>query len=125
MRSIWKLSNLGFAMMGFSPVLALAFGWEAFFPVALISVLGAGICLASKAVSTHIFVGQLTAELVQDLVSADKERRDLVLGQLQKAEGNWFLAELPRAAAEIRRKHQPNPAPLSTSARWAWRLRHS
>jgi hypothetical protein len=32
MRSIWKVSNLGLTLMTLSPVLALGFGLEAFFP---------------------------------------------------------------------------------------------
>ena len=110
-------------MMTLSPVLALGFGWGAFFPVALTSMLGGAVCLAGKSMSTHMAVGQLTAELVQDLVSADKDRRDLVLAQLNEAEANWFLAELPRAEAERRRRG--NQADWRTSARWAWRLNYS
>jgi hypothetical protein len=125
MRSIWKASNLGFALMTLSPVLALGFGWEAFFPVAIASVLGGAVCLAGKSMSTHMAVGQLTAVLVQDLVSAEKDRRDLVLAQLDEAEANWFLAELPRAEAELRRRRRGNQADWRTSARWAWRLSYS
>src|ERR1019366_9986996 len=123
MRSICKVSNLGFALMAFSPILALGFGWDAFFPVALTSVFGGMICLMGKSMSTHMVVGQLTAELVQDLVSADEDRRDLVLAELNEAEAYWFLAELPRAEAERRRRG--NQADWRTSARWAWRLNYS
>jgi hypothetical protein len=108
--------------MTLSPVLALGFGWEVFFPVALTSVLGGTICLVGKSMSTHMFVGQLTAELVQDLVCADKDRRDLVLSELNEAERNWFLAELPRAEAELRRRQGRKRADQCISARWAWRL---
>lgn len=108
-----------------SPTLALGFGLEAFFPVALTSVLGGVICLVGKCMSTHLFVGQLTAELVQDLVFADKDRRDLVLAGLNEAERNWILAELPRAKAELQRRSGQNRADWCLSARWAWRLRYS
>lgn len=111
--------------MTFSPILALGFGWEAFFPVALTSVLGGMICLMGKSMSTHMVVGQLTAELVQDLVSADEDRRDLVLAELNEAGAYWFLAELPRAEAELRRRQRRKRADWCTSARWAWRLRYS
>lgn len=111
--------------MALSPILALCFGWEAFFPVALVSLFGGAVCLAGKCLSTHMAVGQLTAELLQDLVSADKDRRDLVLAQLNEAEANWFLAELPRAEAELRRGRRGNQADWRTSTRWAWRFRYS
>ena len=111
--------------MSLSPILALGFGWEAFSPLALTSVLGGVICLMGKSMSTHMAVGQLTAELVQDLVSADEHRRDLVLAELNEAEANWFLAELPRAKAELRRRQGRNRADWRSSARWVWRLRYS
>ena len=66
MQSLWKGSNLGFVLMTSSPILALAFGWEAFLPVALTSVLGGAICLLGKALCTQMAVGQLTADLLQD-----------------------------------------------------------
>jgi hypothetical protein len=125
MRSIFKAPNLGFALMMLSPLLALGFGWEAFFPVALTSVLGGAACLAGQSMSTHMAVGQITAELVQDLVSAEKDRRGLVLTQLKEAEANWFLAELPRAEAELRRWRRGSQADWRTTARWAWRLSYS
>ena len=122
MQSLCKGSNLGFALMTFSPILALAFGWEAFLPVALTSVLGGAICLLGKGLCSQLVVGQLTAELLQDLVSADRDRRDLVLAELNEAEANWFLAELPRAEAELWRRPGRKPAHWCVSARWAWRL---
>jgi hypothetical protein len=125
MGSTWKLSNLGFAMMICSPLVALGLGREAFFPVALTSIIGGAILLAGKSVSTHMFVGKLTAELVQDLVFADKDRRDMVLGELKPAEAKWFLAELPRAKAELRRKQERNTGDGCTNVRWAWRIRYS
>ena len=94
--------------MTLSPVLALGFGWEAFLPVALISVLGGAACFVGKSISTQMAVGQLTAELVQDLVCADRDQRDLVLAHLNEAEANWVLAELPRAKAELRRRRKGN-----------------
>ena len=111
--------------MAFSPILALGFGWDAFFPVALTAVFGGMICLMGKSMSTHMVVGQLTAELVEDLVSADKDRRDLVLAELNEAEANWFLAELPRAKAELRRRQGRNRVDWCMSARWVWRLLYS
>lgn len=106
-----------------SPILALGFGWEAFFPVALTSLLGGGICLMGESLSAHMFVGQLTAELVQDLVLADEERRDLVLANLSATERDWFLAELPRAQAELRRRQWQPQADCYASVRWGRRLR--
>ena len=106
-----------------SPILALGFGWEVFFPVALTSLLGGGICLMGQSLSTHMFVGELTAELVQDLVLADEERRDLVLANLSATERDWFLAELPRARAELRRRQFKPQADCRTVVRWSWRLR--
>ena len=111
--------------MAFSPVMALGFGWEVFFPAALTSLLGGMICLMGQSTSTDLSVGRLTAELVQDLVFADKDRRDLVLTGLNVAERNWFLAELPRAKAELRRRSGRNCGDWCLSARWAWRLRCS
>jgi hypothetical protein len=92
MRSICKLSNLGFAMMVCSPVVALTWGWEALFPVALCSLVGGAILIVSRRLPAHLFVGQLAAELVQDLALADRDRRDLVLDELKKAEatGSWL-----------------------------------
>jgi hypothetical protein len=72
-----------------------------------------------------MFVGKLTAELVQDLVSADKDRRDLVLGQLKTAEAQWFLAELPRAKAALSRKHGQITSDCCTNILWAWRIGYS
>jgi hypothetical protein len=119
-----KVSNLGIALTICSPILALGFGgWDAFFPVALVSVFGATICLIGENISTHMFVSQLTAGLVQDLVSADIDRRDLVLAELNKAERDWFLAELPRAAAELGRRRWQTRADCCANVRWGWRLR--
>ena len=125
MGSIWKASHLGYALMAFSPVMALGFGWEVFCPVALISLLGGVICFMGQSTSTDLSVGQFTAKLVQDLAFADKDRRDLVLGRLNAAERNWFLAELPRAKAELRRRQGQPRADWCTSVRWCWRLRYS
>jgi hypothetical protein len=93
--------------------------------VALTSVLGGMILFIAKSASTHMFAGQLTAELVQDLVLADQDRRDLVLAELSNRERDWFLAELPRAEAELRRSRRRNRTSWRTSARWAWRVRYS
>jgi hypothetical protein len=125
MRSIWKASNLGVALMAFSPILALGFGWEAFFPVALTSVLGGTICLMGEAISTHTFVAQLKADLLQDLASADQDRRDLVLAGLMEEERNWFLAELRRARAELRSLSGRRRADWCASVRCGRRFRYS
>src|SRR5258708_6643205 len=111
--------------MIFSPLLALCLGWEAFFAVALTSISNCAVLFMGKSVSTHLIVGKLTSDLVQDLVFADKNRRHLVLGGLKEAEGNWFLAELPRAKAELRRNRERNNADCCNNVRWAWRIRFS
>jgi hypothetical protein len=124
MRSNLKLSNLGIVLAILSPILAMFFGgWEAFLPVALCSVLSAAICLIGETMSTNLFVAHLTSGLVQDLVSADTDRRDLVLARLNATERDWFLAELPRAQAELRRRQWQPQAGCRASARWGWRLR--
>jgi hypothetical protein len=125
MRSIWKAPNAGFAMVICSPLLALGFGREAFVPVALTSILGGAVLLVCKSLSTQMFVGRLTAELVQDLVYADKDRRDPVLAGLKKAERDWFLAELPRAKAELRHSKGQISTDCRASARWGWRIRYA
>ncbi|MGA9778457.1 MAG: hypothetical protein ACLPRE_00505 [Limisphaerales bacterium] len=124
MRSKLTVSNLGIALAILSPFFALSLGGlEAFLPVALVSVLSATICLIGESISTHLFVGHLTAELVQDLVSADEERLDLVLAELNETERDWFLAELPRAQAELRRRQWQPQTGYRAGARWGWRLR--
>jgi len=120
-----KIPNVGFALMICCPVLALGWGWEAFFPVAFTSILGATVLLVSRSLCTHMFVGQLTAELVQDLAPAEKDRRAPVLAQLKEAERNWFLAELPGGKAELRRGQGRNLTDCRTSARWGWRIRYA
>jgi len=79
-----------------SPVVALCFGLEVFFPVAVTSAIGGLICLIFRAFSTQMFVGQLTTELVRDLVSAEMDRREWVLSELKPAERKWFLAQIAR-----------------------------
>jgi hypothetical protein len=89
-----------------APVLALGFaGWDAFLPVALTSVLGGTLCFMSQGIFTQIHVAELTAELMHDLVSVDQQDKELVLSCLNKIERAWFLAELPRARAELRRRY--------------------
>jgi hypothetical protein len=95
-----KSSPLGTALMIISPVVALGFGSKVFFPVAVTSVLGGVICLIYKSVTTHMVVRQLTAELVNDLVFADTDRRELVLSELNQAERKWFVLEIARVEAE-------------------------
>jgi len=111
--------------MTISPILALGFGWEAFFPAALTSVLGGMICLMEGSAFPQMSVGRLTAELIQDLVYADKDRRDFVLAELNEAERSWFLAELPRAEAEFRCQNGKKRTDWRMSVRWAWRFRYS
>lgn len=119
-----KSSNLGIVLAISSPFMALACaGLEAFVPVALSSVSCAVICFLVHALSTQMVVGTLTAELVQDLVCADEERRDLVLGCLSKKEQDWFLAELPRARAELRRQDRQRRPGKCAGVQWRWRLR--
>src|SRR5579859_6941644 len=124
MRSVCKRSNIGFAMMIGSPVLALGLGWEAFFPVALCSMICAATLLIGKSLSTLLTVGQLTAELVEDLVSADVDRRDLVLEELKPLEAQLFLAELPRARAKLQQKKERNAGDCCANVRWAWRIQY-
>ncbi len=119
-RAIWKDANLGFALVIFAPMLALGLGYEAFLPVALISVLGGAVCLVGM--STQLAIGRLAAGLVQDLASVDKHTRDLVLAELSEAERNWFLAELPRVEAELRDGKKRSRVGWRNSALWAWRL---
>lgn len=72
-RSIFKVSNAGVALCALSPFGALACaGWQAFIPVAFMSLMSAVICHFVDVISMHIVVGRLTAELVQDLASADQ-----------------------------------------------------
>jgi hypothetical protein len=123
MHSVWKVSNLGLLLMVCSPIIALGFGWEAFFPVALTSVLGGVLCLLVHSMSKRLFVGQLTAELIQDLATAEEDRQDAVLAVLNKTERDWFLAELPRAKAELRRRQWQRRTDSQTSALWVRRLR--
>lgn len=82
------------------PIAALCFGSEVFFPVAMTSIVGAVICLIFRALNTQIFVGQVTAELVCDLASADTDRRELVLSELNAVERKLFLAKIARMEAE-------------------------
>jgi len=86
--------------MIFCPIAALGFGGEAFFPVALTSILGGAICLTTKKASENRFVSHLAAGLLHDLVRADQERRDLVLSNLSADERAWFLAEITRVQAQ-------------------------
>jgi hypothetical protein len=96
--------------MVLSPFLSVGFGgWEAFFPVALMSFLGGGICLIGERLSSHMFVGQRTAELV--------------LANLSPIERDWFVAELPRARTELRRRQWQPRADCCAGVRWSWRLR--
>lgn len=86
-------------MMIISPVVALGFDSEVFVPVALTSVLGGVICLVCKSLATHMVVRQITAELLNDLVSTDLDRRELVFSELDQAERKWFELEIERIEA--------------------------
>lgn len=68
-------------------------------------------------------VGALTAELVQELVCADERTREMVLSCLTKKERDWFMAEVPRAQAELRRRNWQPRVGKRASAHWLWRLR--
>ena len=83
-----------------SPVIATGFGSEVFFPVAITSVLGGLFCLICKPVTTHMVVGQVTAELLNDLVSANTDQRELVLSKLDPVERKWFTLGIARIEAE-------------------------
>jgi hypothetical protein len=124
MRSTLTIPTLGVALMVLSPVLALGLGGsEAFFPVVGLSLLGTLACLMGEDTSAQIGIGQLTAELVQELASADQRDRELVLGCLNKRERDWFLAELPRAEAELRRRFWRPRKGAYVSIQWRWRIR--
>ena len=124
MRSIFKVSNAGVALWTLSPFAALAWaGGQAFVPVALMSLMSAAICYFVDVMSMHMAVGRLTAELVQDLVSADPHSRDAVLDCLTKAEKDWCMSELPRAAAELRHRYRQPSTGKCASVTWRWRLR--
>src|SRR5581483_1122338 len=53
-----------FTLMAVAPVLGLGLGWEAFFPVAMLSALGGLICFL-QSMSTRVVIEQLTAELTE------------------------------------------------------------
>jgi hypothetical protein len=59
-----------FTLMVVAPVLALEFGWEAFFPVAMVSALGAMICFMQN-MSARVFIEQLTTELTEKGLKPD------------------------------------------------------
>ena len=76
------ISDLGVVLMILSPVAALRFGWEVFFPVAITSIVGALICLFVRALAAEMVARCVAEDLVQDLVSADERRLELVLAEL-------------------------------------------
>lgn len=122
-RSIAKHLNLGILLMVICPFFAFELaGWQAFFPVALSSLLGGTVCFLGQSIFIQIHAGQLTAELVQDLVSVDQHHQGMVLSRLSKTEHEWFLAELPRARAELRRRHWKPRKGIRASINWRWRL---
>jgi hypothetical protein len=101
MPPLLKKSHLGTALMIISPVITIGFGSEVFFPVAVTSVLGGVICLIFKSLTTHMVVGQITAELLNELISADADRRELVLSELDLVERKWFVIEIARIEAGL------------------------
>ena len=123
MRSILNSPKFAIGLMILSPLFACLWGWEAFFPVAVTSLLGGMVNLMGQNFCTQMHVGQLTAEMVQGLVSADQHDRQLVLASLSKTERAWFLAELPRAEAELRRRYWKPRKGACASVNWRWRLR--
>jgi hypothetical protein len=124
MPSILKRLDVGIALMIISPIMALVFaGWEAFFPVSLISLLGRTVCSISQGLCLQMSAGQRTAELIQDLVSADQHNRELVLACLNQREREWFLAEIPRAEVELRRRYWRPRKGICATVNWGWRLR--
>src|SRR5262249_48666499 len=121
--SMLNSPRLGIGLMVLSPLLALSWGSEAFFPVAAASLLGGIACFAGRSLCTQINVGQITAELVQELVCANERDRKIVLACLSQREREWFLVELPRAKAELRRRNWQPRAGACASVNWRWRLR--
>lgn len=77
----------GATLMVAAPLLAMGFGFQVFFPVGLISVTGAVICVFSSARASRLVTGQLAFRLMQDLASADADRRALVLAELNETPG--------------------------------------
>ena len=77
----------GATLMVAAPLLAMGFGFQVFFPVALISVTGAVICVFSSALASRLVTGQIALRLIQDLASADADRRALVLAELNETPG--------------------------------------
>ena len=123
MRAIVNSPKFGIGLMLLSPLLACFWGLEAFFPVAAASLLGGIVCFVGRSFCTQVHVGEITAELVQELVSADQHHRELVLACVSKTERQWFLAELPRAEAELRRRYWKPRKGAGASVNWRWRLR--
>lgn len=56
---------------------------QAFFPVLLTSVCGGAVCLPVKLVSLDQDTRSSKKNLLQDLIFADQDCRDLVLGELR------------------------------------------
>jgi hypothetical protein len=123
MRSILNSPRFGIGLMLLSPLLALSWGSEVFFPVAAASLLGGLACFGGRSLCTQMNVGQITAELVQELVCATERDRKAVLASLSRREREWFLVELPQAAAELRRRNWKPRAGACASVNWRWRLR--
>ena len=123
MRRMLSNPKFGVGLMILSPLLACFWGLEAFFPVAAASLIGGMVCFLGRSFSTQMQVGQITAELVQELVCADQHHREPVLACLTKTEREWFLAELPRAEAELRQRYWKPRKGACASVNWRWRLR--
>jgi hypothetical protein len=94
-----KQAKLGTVLIVFSPVVALGFGSEVFFPVAITSALGGVICLICKSLTSQRVIRRITTELVHDLVSADIDRRNPVLSELDPVERQLFVLEIARIEA--------------------------
>ena len=106
MDSIWKSPHLGIALMVISPIMGLAFGALAFFPVLLTSILCGVVCLTANLASRHSAVGTLRADVIRDLISADQDRRDLVLAEINEDERNRILGAIRLGKAELRRRRR-------------------
>jgi hypothetical protein len=80
-----------------TPVVALLFGFEAFFPVAIASIIGALIWLAGATLASQTAVDRLANDLIYDLAGSDKERRQLVCSELNPTERKRVLSEIAQA----------------------------
>ncbi len=63
MRSTGRKPIVWFAVMGLTPLLALSLGWEAFFTVALVSLVGGLLCIMQMLAAKTV-IEQITEDLV-------------------------------------------------------------